>query len=72
MSRIPFEEWLQTIDINLKAAGYKHTALDHEAWKALYDEGLSPWQAINESEFEGNAKWMQFRKLQGFRPINTQ
>ena len=60
-------DWLLTVDYNLRLLGYKHSELDKAAWKELYDEDLSPFEAINQSEFNGSITHFQMRQLQKFR-----
>lgn len=60
-------DWLKVVDHNLRLLGYKHSELDKTAWKQLYNEGLSPFQAINQSEFDGNITFFQMRQLQNFK-----
>jgi hypothetical protein len=57
------EDWLPCVDYLLRSIGYTFTKLsDH--WRELYIDGLSPFAAVNVSEFDGGTTWQEFRKMQ--------
>lgn len=66
---IVFTEWLKTVDKILRSIGHKHYRLCEKSWKALYDEHLSPFKAVSESEFDGLLTWAQYRKLTNYKPF---
>lgn len=68
MAKRDFEnDWIKVVDHSLRLLGYKYKKLDSKSWKQLYDEGLSPFQAINQNEFDGGITYFQMRSMQKFK-----